>query len=104
MPGARVLFFANLDPEQGPRFEAVFEGVAEQVRDTPGMTANLLLREQGEPGSYVVVSEWESREAFLAWEEDPSHREVTKPLQAFWSGAGTKRRVYDVAVGWSVAS
>src|SRR4051812_48640134 len=103
MPGARVMFFAKLDPERAAEFEAAFADVAEQLRDTPGMSANLLLREEGEPGSYVVVSEWDSQEAFLTWEEDPTHREVTRPLQGFWSGAGSVRRVYDVAVGWSAA-
>ena len=104
MAGARVLFFAKLDPERAKEFEAAFGEVAEKVRDTPGMTANLLLREEAEPGSYVIVSEWESREAFLTWEDDPTHREVTKPLQGFWSGAGTQRRVYDVAVGWGAGA
>lgn len=98
---ARAFVFVELDPADGERFESVFADVAEQVRDTPGLLANVLLREAQAPGSYIVVSEWASREAFLAWEEEPSHRELTKPLQSFWSGAGTRRHLYDVAVGES---
>ena len=99
MPAARAFVLIDLDPAEGERFEAAFAEVAAQVGKMPGMTANLLLRSVETPGAYIVVSEWESREAFLAWEEEPSHREVTKPLQAFWSGAGTRRHLYDVAVG-----
>jgi heme-degrading monooxygenase HmoA len=95
---ARAFVFVELDPAQGEEFEQTFAGVADKVRDTPGLLANILLRDPQKPGSYVVVSEWESREAFLAWEDEPSHRELTKPLQAFWSGAGTDRHLYDVAV------
>jgi heme-degrading monooxygenase HmoA len=95
---ARAFVFVEIDPADGDRFEQTFAGVAEQVRDTPGLLANILLRDAGKPGSYIVVSEWDSRDSFLAWEEEPSHRELTKPLQAFWSGAGTARHLYEVAV------
>jgi heme-degrading monooxygenase HmoA len=95
---ARAFVFVELDPERGEEFERTFADVAGKVRDTPGLLANILLRDPQKPGSYIVVSEWESREHFLAWEDVPSHRELTKPLQAFWSGAGTDRHLYDVAV------
>jgi heme-degrading monooxygenase HmoA len=95
---ARAFVFVDIDPADGERFEQTFAGIAEQVRETPGLLANILLRDAQKPGSYIVVSEWDSRESFLAWEEEPSHRELTKPLQAFWSGAGTRRHLFDVAV------
>lgn len=93
---ARAFVIVDIDPELGARFESAFADVAEQVRETPGLLANILLRNVHTPGSYIVVSEWDSKESFLAWEEEPSHREVTKPLQAFWSGAGTRRHLYEV--------
>ena len=95
---ARAFVFVDVDPADGDRFEQTFADVAEQVRDTPGLQANILLRDAQKPGSYIVVSEWDSRDSFLAWEDEPSHRELTKPLQAFWSGAGTRRHLYEVAV------
>lgn len=101
---ARAMVFVELAPPDRERFEAVFAEVAERVRETPGLLSNILLRAVDQPGSYVVVSEWESREAFLAWEDEPSHRELTKPLQAFWSGAGTRRHLFDVAVGEPAAT
>jgi heme oxygenase (mycobilin-producing) len=95
------MVFVEVDPADAERFERTFADVADKVRETPGLTANILLRDEGTPGSYIVVSEWESKEHFLAWEDVPSHRELTKPLQAFWSGAGTRRALYDVVVGES---
>ena len=95
---ARAMVFVDLDPAEGERFERTFAEVAEQVRDTPGLLANVLLRDARTPGSYIVVSEWESKEHFLGWEDEPSHRELTKPLQAYWSGAGTRRALFEVAV------
>jgi heme-degrading monooxygenase HmoA len=95
---ARAMVFVDLEPSQGEEFESTFAGVAEQVRDTPGLLANVLLRDPNSPGSYIVVSEWETKEHFLAWEDVPSHRALTEPLQAFWSGAGTRRGLFEVAV------
>jgi len=95
---ARAFVFVEIDPTDGERFEQTFAGVAGQVRGAPGLRANILLRDANKPGSYIVVSEWDSKESFLAWEDEPSHRELTKPLQAFWSGAGTARHLYEVAV------
>jgi heme-degrading monooxygenase HmoA len=95
---ARAMVFVDVGPERGAEFEATFADVAEKVRDTPGLLANVLLRDPTSPGSYIVVSEWETKEHFLGWEDVPSHRELTKPLQAFWSGAGSKRALYEVAV------
>ena len=95
---ARAFVFVQVDPSDADHFEATFAGVAEHFREVPGLLASILLRNSQEPGSYIVVSEWRAREDFLAWEEEPSHRELTKPLQEFWSGAGTARHLYDVAV------
>ena len=96
---ARAMVFVELEPEQGETFESTFAGVASQVRDTPGLLANMLLRKAHQPGSYIVMSEWESKEHFLGWEDVPSHRELTKPLQEYWSGAGSSRALFEVISG-----
>ena len=68
-----------------------------QVRGTPGHRGDELLRSESEPGCYILLSEWESREAFLAWEDAPIHRQTTTPMRPYWSGPVT-RTIYDVAV------
>jgi len=76
----------------------VFNDTATTENYTGQIVGSVRCEEETGPGSYSVVSEWESRESFLAWEEEPGHRGVTKPLQAFWRGAGTRRNLFDVAV------
>jgi heme-degrading monooxygenase HmoA len=46
---------------------------------------------------YVLLSEWESREAFLAWERDPIHMQTTTPMRPHWSGR-VQRKIWDVRV------
>ena len=55
-----------------------------------------LLRSEDELGAYVLLSEWESREAFLDWEDAPIHRQVTTPMRPFWQGR-VERRIYESA-------
>ena len=37
---------------------------------------------EDEPRTYVLLSEWESKEAFLAWENAPVHTEKRNPMTA----------------------
>jgi heme-degrading monooxygenase HmoA len=56
-----------------------------------------LLRSDDDPGAYVLLSEWESRAAFLAWEDALVHREATTPMRPFWRGR-VERVIYETAV------
>lgn len=94
---ARVMVFARIDPEDRPAFEAAFATVSRCVRGTPGHVTDELLHSEDDPGAYILLSEWESREAFLAWEDAPVHREATTPMRPFWQGR-VERRVYETAV------
>lgn len=94
---ARVMVFARIGPGDRPAFEKAFASVSAAVRGTPGHLRDELLRSEDEPGAYVLLSEWESREAFLAWEDAPIHREATTPMRPFWQGR-VERRIYETAV------
>jgi heme-degrading monooxygenase HmoA len=104
---ARVMVFAAIDAAHAQEFETAYTRVAEVIRGTPGHVRDELLRDAERPGHYVVFSEWESLEAFRAWEDAP-HHELTTPMRPFWFGR-TERVIYDVAVapvdgtdvGWS---
>jgi heme oxygenase (mycobilin-producing) len=91
---ARVMVFATIAPVDRPAFEAAFASVSRTVRGTPGHLRDELLRCDDEPGAYVLLSEWESREAFLAWEDAPVHREATTPMRPYWRGR-VERRIYE---------
>ena len=92
----RVMVRAQVRQADAVAFEAAFAEVTRKVRGTPGHLGDELLRGD-EPGSYILLSEWESREAFLAWEDAPIHRQTTTPMRPYWGGPVT-RTIYDVAV------
>lgn len=93
----RGMVFAKIKPGEESAFEAAFTEVSNKVKGTPGHIRDELLRDIAEPGSYILLSEWESEEAFLAWEDAPIHRQTTTPMRPYWAGA-VERRLYDVAV------
>jgi heme oxygenase (mycobilin-producing) len=99
---ARVMVFAKINREDEQAFEAAYAQVTANVRGTPGHLADELLRRNeppdpdGEPRTYVLLSEWESKEAFLNWENAPVHTEKRNPMTPYWSGK-VERVIFDVA-------
>lgn len=94
---ARMMVFARIKPGEEEAFEAAFAEVTRKVKGTPGHINDELLREDGEPGSYILLSEWESKEAFLAWEDAPIHMQTTSPMRPYWAGR-VERKIYEVRV------
>src|SRR3712207_4586366 len=109
----RVMVLAKIRSEDQDAFEAAFADVTRKVKGTPGHIRDELLRHstgtdimpgaepepEAEDGttSYILLSEWESRDAFLAWERDPVHMQTTTPMRPYWTGR-VQRKLYDVAV------
>jgi heme-degrading monooxygenase HmoA len=56
-----------VNPDYADQFEERFAQRAHLVDNQPGFEANLVLRPTGENEPYVVLSYWESRDAFEAW-------------------------------------
>lgn len=97
----RVMVFATIKAGMQEAFEAAFSVVTQQVRGTSGHIKDELIQETDNLNSYILLSEWESREAFLAWENAPIHKETTTPMRPYWAGR-VERKVYDVAYRLSV--
>ena len=93
----RVMVFATIKPGTGSEFEAAFLEVTRNVRGTPGHIRDELLREDDDPDAYILLSEWESKEHFLAWENDPIHMNTTTPMRPYWAGRSV-RKIYEVKV------
>jgi heme-degrading monooxygenase HmoA len=99
---ARVMVFAKIDRGDEEAFEAAYAQVTSNVKGTPGHIGDELLRRAEPPDpddqsrSYVLLSEWESKEAFLAWENAPVHTEKRNPMTPYWSGK-VERIIWDVA-------
>jgi heme-degrading monooxygenase HmoA len=54
-------------PEYADAFEKVFRERAGLVDEMPGFVSNQVLRPVNEGQPYVVLTIWESREAFMGW-------------------------------------
>ena len=92
---ARVMVFATIKEGEEANFEAAYAEVTAKVKGTQGHINDELLRRTDQPGSYILLSEWESREAFLAWEDAPVHMNTTTPMRPYWAGR-VERVIYDV--------
>lgn len=56
-----------VQPQYAEAFEARFRDRAGEVDRMPGFIRTLVLRPEAEDDPYVVLTFWESREAFEAW-------------------------------------
>ena len=99
---ARMMVFAKIKPGEEEAFEAAFAEVTRKVKGTSGHVKDELLRDvtepvkEDEPRNYILLSEWESVDAFLAWEDAPIHMQTTTPMRPHWAGR-VERRMYEVA-------
>jgi heme-degrading monooxygenase HmoA len=93
---ARVMVFANINEEDGEAFEAAYAEVTAKVKGTAGHIADELLRSVDDPTQYILLSEWESTDAFVAWEDRPIHKQTTTPMRPYWQGH-VERKLYNVA-------
>jgi heme-degrading monooxygenase HmoA len=92
----RVMVFGKLHQvEDSAAFEAMITAVSSKIRGTSGYIRDELLRNAEEPGSYIMMSEWASREDFLTWERSAIHKQNTSPLRAYWK-AQPEFKIYDV--------
>lgn len=62
----------QVPPEHSEAFERAFRERAGLVDDAPGFIRNQVLRPLREGEPYVVLTAWESYEAFRAWTESAS--------------------------------
>lgn len=98
---ARVMVFAKINRGDEEAFEAAYAKVTATVKGTEGHIGDELLRrneppDDGDgPRSYILLSEWESKDAFLAWENAPVHTEKRNPMTPYWLGK-VERIIYDV--------
>lgn len=93
---ARMMVFATIKEGEGEAFEQAYLEVTRKVQGTPGHISDELLRSDEDPNKYILLSEWESKEAFLAWEDAPIHMGTTTPMRPYWAGR-VERKIFEVA-------
>jgi heme-degrading monooxygenase HmoA len=66
---------------RGEEFEQVWRQIADEVRKAPGNMRQALTRDPDDPDSFVVTSDWDSRETFRQFETSPEQDDLTAPLR-----------------------
>ena len=77
----RATLSMKVKPGKGADFERAWEAIAEKVRRAPGNLRQALLRNPDDPESFVLTSDWQSRELFHAFERSPQQDDLTAPLR-----------------------
>lgn len=70
--------YINCTPEYRERFEHLFGTRAEAIDTMPGFIEMHVLRPGKEEDTYLVVSYWETEEAFKTWTKSPEFLEGHK--------------------------
>jgi heme-degrading monooxygenase HmoA len=74
-------------------YGALHQRVSEGV---PGHLEHQLCQSADDPHRWIITSEWDSLDAALAWQVDPEHHELIKPMRELWEEA--ERSNYEVRV------
>ena len=85
-----------VNPEYAEAFEARFRDRAGLVDEMPGFSHNLVLRPTKEGDPYVVLTYWESYEAFRAWVDSDAFKKGHAQSGSLPKEAFTGRNVLEV--------
>ena len=75
-------------------FERGFAGVIEHLKSVPGHVESHLYEDVQSTGSYVILSQWETRESFQAFLQSDAFRSVTAWGKAEILRARPRHKVY----------
>lgn len=81
-PKGRVVFVITVNPGMEGRFLEAYEAIRYEVaRGVKGHIVDQVCQAPDESTSWLITSEWESLDDFLAWEATAEHRELARPLR-----------------------
>lgn len=82
-PRARVVFLVRVPERDIGRFLGAYERIRYEVAaGVPGHIRDQVCQSTSDPEQWLITSEWESLEHFVAWERSPGHRELAGPMRA----------------------
>lgn len=87
-----VLVFGRLHRlEDKEAFEKAFEQVSRTVvGSVKGIIRDELIHDSNDPHAYIMLSEWENKDAWANWQQAPIHEEQVGGMQQYWKGQGVK--------------
>jgi heme-degrading monooxygenase HmoA len=77
----RATLYMKVKDGRGDDFEREWRAIADKVRSVPGNVRQALARDPEDPDSFVVTSDWSTREEFGRFERSPEQDELTAPLR-----------------------
>jgi heme-degrading monooxygenase HmoA len=92
----RATLHMKVRPGAEEEFVRAFSAIAEKVRDDAGSVRQTLMRDPEDPRSFVVMTDWVSRDAFTQFERSSAQDELTAPLRALRESSSMA--VYEVVV------
>jgi heme-degrading monooxygenase HmoA len=93
-PKGRVVFVLQLKPGTSEQFLQAYEGIRHDVaQGVRGHIVDQVCQSPEDPDAWLITSEWESLDDFLAWEATEEHRELAKPLRDCFAEARSLKYV-----------
>ena len=84
----RVVFLIKLKPGTQEQFLEAYEGIRHEVAEgVKGHIVDQVCQSPEDPDSWLITSEWESLDDFLAWESKEEHRDQAKPMRECFAEA-----------------
>ncbi len=104
MPAGRVVFLVRVPLDRADAFLDAYEQVRHDVAaGVPGHVRDQLCRSTTDPEQWLITSEWEHLDAFVAWEASPDHVALVQPLRACFTDARSLRFEVLAETGRAVA-
>ncbi|NUT46338.1 MAG: TcmI family type II polyketide cyclase, partial [Saccharothrix sp.] len=87
----RVLLMLEIHDGSQERFLKAYESIREQVARVPGHLHDQLCQSIDDPTQWLITSEWDSADTFLAWVDGPEHQLMVQPLHGCVRGTRSLR-------------
>jgi heme-degrading monooxygenase HmoA len=89
---ARVIFLLELKPGTSEKFLEAYERVRHVVANgVKGHVVDQVCQAADDPDRWVITSEWETLDDFVAWEVTDEHRELIAPMRRCFADARSLR-------------
>jgi heme oxygenase (mycobilin-producing) len=90
----RVVFLLKLKPGASEQFLEAYEGVRHEVAEgVKGHIVDQVCQSREDEDSWLITSEWDSIDDFLAWEATQEHRDQAKPMRDTFAEATSYKYV-----------
>ena len=90
----RATLYMTVKAGREEEFQQAWRSIAAQAKQAAGNVRQALLRDPQNPSTFILTSDWESRDHFTRFERSPEQDELTAPLRELRESA--KMTVYDL--------